>query len=388
LHPIPDEHEQTPEPVTVVEEDPFFLKEDNKSMSLVLAREEVRAVMETQVEVSVRGEWSTIPALSVNGTKIVVTGKWLRVAQIHDEQWIESKREDPEACLQVLRERHSNALRADIFTFSQKLPALTPLYPYPMELDSVAAIRITSFKDWWAKLPQVSRKNVRRSQKRGVEVSVRSLDDDLVRDIVELNRDSPIRQGTRFVHYGKSFEETKKDQSTFLDRSDFICAYSGNELVGLLKIVYAGGNASILQFLPKASQQDKRPANALIAKAVEICEEKSVRYFVYGMFGYGNKRQSSLLEFKIRNGFEEFLVPRFYVPVSGWGALCLRLKLHRGMVGVLPTSVINAGVGVRAKWHSIAGSSGRCSSMPEQPNRIRQTERSNPPAGSNHDPDE
>ena len=36
--------------------------------------------------------------------------------------------------------------------------------------------------------------------------------------------------------------------------------------------------ASILQFLPKASQQDKRPANALIAKAVEICETKGISH--------------------------------------------------------------------------------------------------------------
>jgi hypothetical protein len=357
-------------------------------MPSVVSPERGPAVTDTTVEVSNQGEWSAVPAWNVNGTSIIVTGKWLRIAHIHDEQWLGTKGVDPDSCVQALKEHRSATLRADIFTFAQKLPETAPRYSYPMEKDSIAAIRVTSFQDWWEKLPQVSRKNVRRSQKRGVEVSVRPLDDDLVGDIVELNRDSEVRQGKRFVHYGKTFEQTKKDQSTHLDRSDFICAYSGNELVGLLKIVYAGEIASILTFLPKASQQDKRPANALIAKGVEICESKGVSYFVYGMFSYGNKRQSSLLEFKIRNGFEEFLVPRFYVPLTGLGALCLKLKLHRGVVGILPAGLISAAVSVRTKWHSIAGSSGRCSSIAEQPNRIRQTERSNPPAGSNHENDD
>ena len=180
---------------------------------------------------------------------------------------------------------------------------------------------------------------MRRSQKRGVEVSVKEFDDALIRDIVELTKDSPTRQGKRFLHYGKTFEQTKKDQSTHLDRSDFICAYSGNELIGLLKIVYSGSLASVLQFLPKASEQEKRPANALIAKAVEVCEAKGISYLIYGLFNYGNKRHDSLLEFKTRNGFEEFLVPRFYVPLTLRGVIYLKFKLHRGIIGPCPMSL-------------------------------------------------
>ena len=135
-----------------------------------------------------------------------------------------------------------------------------------MEFESIAAIHITSFKDWWDKLPQVTRKNVRRSEKRGVVASVRQFDDGLVQDIVELTKDSPVRQGKRFLHYGKGFEQVKKDQSTYLGRCDFICAYSEKELVGMAKIIYSGQIASILQFLPKVGQEDKRPANALDRK--------------------------------------------------------------------------------------------------------------------------
>ena len=93
----------------------------------------------------------------------------------------------------------------------------------------------------------------------------------MVRGIVEINNESPLRQGRRFPHFGKSFEEVKKDYSSFLDRSDFICANHGAELIGILKVVYRGDIASILQLLVKSRHQDKRPANALLAKAMEIC---------------------------------------------------------------------------------------------------------------------
>ena len=43
-----------------------------------------------------------------------------------------------------------------------------------------------------------------------------------------------------------------RDQADFLDRSDYICAYLGRELIGIVKLVYRGDVASILTFLPKA----------------------------------------------------------------------------------------------------------------------------------------
>ena len=325
-------------------------------MSLAVAPQRVGVVTETSVEISDGSEWSAIPALNVNGTKIIVTGRWLRTAQIHDEAWLERKDDDPDLWVQALREQRSPTLRGDIFTFGQRLPATTPKYRYRMEMESMAAVRVAGFKSWWDNLPQVSRKNVRRSQKRGVEVSVKHLDASLLEDIVELNKDSPVRQGKRFIHYGKTFEQTKKDQIPHLDRSDFICAYSGGELIGLLKLVYANETASILTFLPKASQYDKRPANALIAKAVEICETKGVSYLIYGKFRYGNKSQSSLLEFKLRNGFEEFLVPRYYIPLNTRGSVCLRLNLHRGLIGILPPHLINVGLNFRSIWNDVVGS--------------------------------
>ena len=338
------------------------------------------------VDISTRGKWVRVPALEVNGNTIVTRGRWIRVAVIHDEDWLMKDLENPELCVKRLKDHESHRLRADIFTFSQKPLKAHPQYPYHLEWDSVAAVRLTSFKDWWDELPQETRKNVRKSQKLGVEVRVEKLDDDLIRKIVDVNNDSPLRQRTRFVHYGKTFDQVKKDQSTFVGQSDFICAYVRSELIGFLKLVYRGDAASILQFLPKASHYDKKPSNALIAKTVELCEAKGISCLIYGMFNYGNKHDSPLRDFKTRNGFKEILVPRFYIPLTVKGAVCMKLKLHRGVHGILPHSVIALGVSVRARWHNLKQWISRCSSMGERPNRNRQTECSNPPAGSTFDP--
>jgi hypothetical protein len=182
-----------------------------------------------------------------------------------------------------------------------------------------------------------------------VVVQVRSLDDDLIRDLQILNNDSPVRQGKVFTHYGKTLDQVKKDQAAFLDRCDYICAYHEKELIGVVKLIYRGDVASILTFLPKASHHDKRPANAIMAKAVELCAEKRIHHLIFGKFNYGNKRHTPLREFKIRNGFEEILAPRYYVPLTVKGAITIRLKLHRGLLGLLPHGVITFLVNARAK---------------------------------------
>lgn len=334
----------------------------------------------TNVEISVKGKWVSVPALELGGKNIVVQGKWLRIAVVESEEWLETELDDPETCVLMLKEERSPELRADILSFAQKIPASNPKYDYPLEWDSIAAIRIHSFKEWWDSLPQETRKNVRRAEKRGVVVQVRELDETLTRCILDLNNDSPVRQGKAFTHFGKTLDQVAKDQVAYLDRSDYVCAYGGGELIGVMKIVYRGDVAAILTFLPKASHNDKRPANALIAKAVELCASKGKGHLTFGRFNYGNKQQTPLREFKIRNGFGEILMPRYFVPLTAKGKLGVSLKLHRGLLGILPHCVITTLVNARSRFYGFTPS--RCSSMPERPNSNRQMECSNPPAGS------
>ena len=332
------------------------------------------------IEISIKGKWLRVPALEVDGKNIILKGKWIKVAFVHAEEWLETEIEDPVSCVNTLKSQGPDGLRADVFTFSQKLPTTSPKYSYPKEWDSIAAIHVTSFKDWWEGLAQETRKNVRKAEKRGVVVQVKALDDGLLKDLLALNNDSPVRQGKAFTHYGKTLEQITRDQADFLDRCDYICAYFGEELIGVIKLIYRGDVASILTFLPRASHHDKKPANALIAKAVEICEKKQISYLTFGKFNYGNKQHTPLREFKTRNGFQEVLAPRYYVPLTMWGTIAVKLGLHRGLIGLLPHGMIVFLLNVRTKLQEFQVS--RCSSTPEQPNRIRQMGRSIPPAGS------
>jgi hypothetical protein len=305
------------------------------------------------IEIAIKGKWFTVPALEISGKDIIVRGKWIRIARVEAEEWLESELENPQECVQALKQQRAGALQADILSFTQKPPAIRPKYEYPMEWDSVAAVRLTTFQQWWEGLPQETRKNVRRAQKRGVVVEVKRVDDALIQDLQVLNNDSPVRQGKTFTHYGKTIEQVKKDQAAFLDRSDYICAYFEKELIGVVKLIYRGDVASILTFLPKASHHDKRPANAIMAKAVELCVERGISHLVFGKFNYGNKKHTPLREFKIRNGFEEMLVPRYYVPLTVKGAISVKLKLHRGLLGLLPHSVITFLVNTRSKLYAL-----------------------------------
>ena len=335
------------------------------------------------VEVRVKGRWVAVPVMKVNDDKLITRGKWLKIARVRGEEMREKEIERPELYLAALKSDTNRILKSDIFSFTQKLPATQPKYPYAMEWESIAAIVLTSYKQWWESLPQETRKNVRRSQKRGVVIKIKEFDQDLVEGLRAVNDDSPMRQGVRNAYYGLTPEETRERYGEFVGRCDFICAYSGEEMIGFLHLVYRGDIAAILNLTTKPSHFDKRPANALMAKAVEICEARGITHITYGLYNYGNKRDSSLLEFKVRSGFVEVLVPRYFVPLTLWGRLCMKAKFHRGLIGNLPSPIITAGIRAREFCYNLRASHRRCSSMPERSNCNRQVECSNPPAGSN-----
>lgn len=341
------------------------------------------AISGDRVQIRVRGRWVMVPAVEVSGTELVAKGKWLKTAFVRGEEMMESELENPAMYIETLRGDANDVLKADIFTFTQKLPATSPKYSYCFERESVAAIHLASFKKWWDSLPQETRKNVRRSEKRGVVVRVTDFDDDLIRGIQQVNDDSPLRQGMPNAYYGRSFEETKKLYGEFTGRCDFVCAYFADELIGFLHLVYRRDVASILNLTTKPSHFDKRPGNALLAKTVEICEAKGIQYITYGLYNYGKKHDHPLRTFKIRNGFTEIIMPRYFVPLTRWGRLCMKAKLHMGVVGILPERAIKFALGARFLWHRFVAFLSRCSSMSEQPNRNRRMECSNPPAGSN-----
>ena len=90
--------------------------------------------------------------------------------------------------------------------------------------------------------------------------------------------------------------------------------------------------------------------NALLAKAVELCEQKGISHLVYGQFIYGNNRQSSFVEFKRRNGFEQVNFPRYYIPLTLEGKVFVKLRLYRGLSGLVPEPILQPLLSFRA-WY-------------------------------------
>jgi hypothetical protein len=303
-----------------------------------------------RAEIRTAGKTYYVPSAQICGRTVVVTGRFLRLATVRDENVVEGEIvADPVAFVQGIKR---SRLRADILTFPQKLSDAVPKYDYSFEWESCAVVPITSFKDWWEKrLPQETRKNVRRAAKRGVMVKTVQFDDELVRGIEGIYNESPLRQGRRFWHYGKDFATVKRENATYLERSDFIGAYFNEELIGFIKVIYVDRAAHLIQILAKNAHQNKRTINALLAKTVELCESKGMSYLVYGNYIYNKDDKSPFTEFKRRNGFEEVRYPRYFVPLSAKGWLAIKLGLHKGAKALLPLGLLNLLKSVRAKFY-------------------------------------
>src|SRR5438270_1209069 len=163
------------------------------------------------IEIRLNGKTVKVPSARISGQTVVATGRWLRTAGVQDERFVEGgAADDPELFIDSLR---LSGLKADIFQFAQHLPDIKPKYRYHLEWDNVAAIRIISFADWWNGRISDIRKDVRRAQKRGVIVRTAEFNDEFVHGILELYKESPVRQGRRFWHYRKDFETVRKEKA-------------------------------------------------------------------------------------------------------------------------------------------------------------------------------
>jgi hypothetical protein len=304
-------------------------------------------------------------AVEINGRSVVVSGGWLRIASVHDEDLVEGDPvPEPQAFVSRLK---AARVKADVFTFAQKLPDTEPKYPYRLEWDNAAVIPITTYADWWEKRVESSvRRAVRKGAKMGVVARVVEFDDAFVRGIAEIYNETPVRQGRAFWHYQKDLDTVRRENSTYLERSVFIGVYLGEELIGFMRMILVDKIASIIQILSKMKHFDKRPTNVMLAKAVELCEQRGLSHLVYCSYVY-NDAKNSLTEFKKRNAFEQVMLPRYYVPLTLKGSLALRWNLHRGLVRLIPTPVFVRLRKLRELWNRRKLSAAAAPAAPDAP---------------------
>ncbi|HEY1248597.1 MAG TPA: GNAT family N-acetyltransferase [Nitrososphaera sp.] len=294
----------------------------------------------------------------IENKSLIVSGKIIKTAEL-EQEWYDYVGE-PEEIVEGLRK---NSVKADIFTFWQGLPevsaphlTVTPRYKYYMEWDDIAVLPIKSYDYWWSKQTNSSiRGKVRKASKQGLIVRDAEFSEDFVRGMVDIFNESPIRQGKPFWHYGKDFETVKREFSRYLFREELFGAYYNDELIGFIMLAYGENFVYLGQIISKMKHRDKATNNALIAKAVEICDQKRIPYLVYARWdSYWNS--GSLTDFKRYNGFQKVSLPRYYIPLTIKGEVALRLALHRGFKGVIPMIPVRVQeplVKLRSRWYEM-----------------------------------
>lgn len=308
--------------------------------------------MGADITISVRGKPKKVPLIHVGHLDIITRGKWIKVATVRDEEYAEGLRhENPE---QLIERYYESGGQADIFCFSAQIPDTEVQYDYPIYWDNAAVIPIGTYEKWWNDLCQVARRNVRLATKRGVTVSVVPFDDKLINGITAIYNETPVRQGRKFWHFGKDAKTVGRENASFPDRSIFIGAFVGSELIGFIKLVSVNSVASIMQILANTAHQDKRTTNALIAKAVEVCAERGFSHLQYCNFVYHENYDDPLTDFKRRNGFIELRYPRYFIPLTSRGRVVVACRLHLGLAKLLPKAIVLALLKARAAYHTFA----------------------------------
>jgi hypothetical protein len=277
----------------------------------------------------------------IGKTEISVSGRLLKVAKLRHE-WFEYL-ENPEAFVAEIKP----ARVADILTFLQEAHVKRPEFPFPSEPASASVLTIKSFDDWWKNLNFKARNKARKAQKCGVELRPAKLDDEFVRGVTVIYNESPLRQGRKFVHYGKDAATIKRDLSSFPECTFFIGAYHENRLIGFMKLFEGDHILRTVHILATFADRDKCVMDALIAKAVETASHKNIFHLHYGDWAH-----RGLGAFRLKFGFEQHDCPRYFVPLNWRGKLALKAGLHQPLRERIPQRWKDRLIEVRSKWNA------------------------------------
>ena len=169
-----------------------------------------------------------------------------------------------------------------------------------MEWDNLAVLPVTTYDHWWKhQINSFPRNRARQAEKKGVVLREVPYGDELLKGICQVYNEVPVRQGKRFPHYGMTLERVREYAGTFLDRSIYIGAFLGDNMIGFIKLVFdqSRTHACLVHILSMVQHKDKAPTNALIAQAVRSCADHGISYLVYERFSYGKNQGDSLSRF-------------------------------------------------------------------------------------------
>jgi hypothetical protein len=285
----------------------------------------------------------TVSILTIDGLAVSISGKVFRTGSVRDEPF--DCLQDSESFIAKLRREQR---KPDLFTFMQAVGDQQVHHPFYYELESLAVLRISTYKDWWKnKIRTHTRNHIKKAHKKGVELCRVPFDDQLVGQVKAIYDECPLRQGKPFWHYRKDYGTVKAGLATFLDRSDFIGAFWEGQMIGFIKMTSENETAGLMHIISMVAHRDKAPTDALMAKAVELCAEKKLSCLHYGLWGTGSFRK-----FKENHSFERHDVPRYWVPLTTKGQAMLKLGLHRKLVDHLPPAWRERLVALRNSWNA------------------------------------
>ena len=288
--------------------------------------------------------------MNVGGHEVKISGRLIRVAGLSADGY--EFLDDPEAAIETL---HKSGERIDLFTFMQRLPDTSPKDAFPMEMDNLAVLPVSTFDHWWKEqIGFKARNKAKQAEKNGVVIREIPFSDTLVQGIWAIYNECKIRQGKRYPHYGKDLATVHRMSETYLDRSAYIGAFVEGRLIGFAKLHCdeSRTQAGLTHILSLVQHRDKAPTNALLAAAVRYCATHKIPYLTYSRYSDGKKEQDGLMDFKDRNGFKRVNLPRYYIPLTQIGRIALHLGLHKGWASCIPEPILAKLRVLRKAWYS------------------------------------
>jgi hypothetical protein len=224
----------------------------------------------------------------------------------------------------------------DVFTFIERKWCFTlpnPPRSWLKTRDNIALLQIATYDAWLESIGKKTRNMIRKAGRNRIRTEIAEPNRKLAEGIWKIYNDTPIRQERGFPHYGTSLQAIETNM-LLTKNSTYVVAYRQDELIGFIRLIHGDNITFIDQILSLQKYWDKAVNNALVARAVQFCADKDIRWLMYGRMG----NHPTLDNFKQNSGCIQFQLTRYYIILTGKGRIASRLGLHRDIKDALPQS--------------------------------------------------